>query len=85
MNWKKPGANQHPPFKKIVLGMKFPDMVELVKLDRIDETGPVFVSARKGLLTEMVNMIFTTNNAPDMKIDIDMYCEFELPEDKKDK
>lgn len=87
MNWKKPTLTNHPPFKQMVIGLQLPNKVELVKLDRIDENGPVFVSARgRGLLSEFVN-IFGNNSEGEIftkeVVKIDMYFEIELPEESK--
>lgn len=88
MNWKIPTTTQHPPFKQMVLGLQFPNKVELVKLDRIDETGPVFVSARgRGLLAEFADIFGGASPATDIiskeVVKIDMYFEIELPREGK--
>ena len=88
MNWKKPSTTEHPPFKQMVLGLQFPNKVELVKLDRIDETGPVFVSARgRGLLAEFADIFGGASPATDIiskeVVKIDMYFEIELPKEAK--
>ena len=83
MNWKKPSLENHPPFKKIVVGLQFPNKVELVKLDRIDENGPIFVAARsRGILSEFADIFGGEIKGEILsreEVKIDMYCEIELP------
>lgn len=88
MNWKKPSTTEHPPFKQIVLGLQLPNKIELVKLDRIDETGPVFQRvSRGGLLSDFIDIFGLSNS--DIKgsiteaVKIDMYSEIELPKESK--
>jgi hypothetical protein len=83
MNWIKPTTEKYPQFKKIVLGLQLPNKVELVKLDRIDENGPVFVRAYgRGLVSEFAAIFsgsdFETANKENVKVD--MYAEITLPE-----
>lgn len=47
INWNKVNEKT-PEFKKIVLGVKLPNEIELVRLDRIDENGPIFYKANSG-------------------------------------
>lgn len=86
MNWKKPSNEQHPPFKKLVLGLQLPNKVELVKLDRIDENGPVFHRAySRGLLGEFISIFSNDELGSTVKeaVQIDMYAEIELPKEEK--
>lgn len=88
MNWIKPTTEKYPQFKKIVLGLQLPNKVELVKLDRIDENGPVFVRAYgRGLVSEFAAIFsgsdFETANKEHVKVD--MYAEIDLPEVKEEK
>lgn len=92
MNWTKPSNTQYPAFKKVVLGLQLPNRVSLVKLDRIDESGPVFHrAASRSLLDEVFLTLFSdekTNMGESTSIlatevNIDMYAEIELPKDQK--
>lgn len=88
MNWKKPSNETYPPFKKIVLGLQLPNKIELVKLDRIDENGPVFHRAYgRGLLGEFVSIFGNDEMSTSVResVKIDMYAEIELPEVKEEK
>ena len=86
MNWKKPSSTVHPPVKHIVLGLQFPNAVELVKLDRIDETGPVFQKIGRTALSDFAD-IFSSTVVTDIErnvvqqVKIDMYCEIEIPKE----
>jgi hypothetical protein len=72
INWNKVNEKT-PEFKKIVLGVKLPNEIELVRLDRIDENGPIFHKANSGF--EFAD-IFTLRKT----IDIDFWAEIDLPE-----
>jgi hypothetical protein len=72
INWNKVNEKT-PEFKKIVLGVKLPNEIELVRLDRIDENGPIFHKANVGF--EFAD-IFTLRKT----IDIDFWAEIDLPE-----
>ena len=86
MNWKKVPTDLAaggegltkgmPAFKKILLGLKLPNEVSLVKLDRIDENGLVFVDAGSG--TSSTGMFFDLVKVQ-TQINIDYFCEIELP------
>jgi len=83
MKWIKPSAEKYPPFKKIVLGLQLPNRVELVKLDRIDENGPVFHRAYgRGLLEEFISIFEKEENVTTSRevVKVDMYAEIILPE-----
>jgi hypothetical protein len=85
MNWQKPSINNYPPFKQIVLGLQLPNKVDLVKLDRIDESGPVFQRVQgRGLLSEFADLLGNDDSIISVKesTKIDMYCIIELPETK---
>ena len=71
MNWQKV-SDKTPKFKQIVLGLKLPNQVDLVLLDRIDENGAIFHRANNG-----IDMSFLTIKRT---IDIDFWAEIELPE-----
>lgn len=71
INWNKVNEKT-PEFKKIVLGVKLPNEIELVRLDRIDENGPIFHKANSGF--ELAD-IFTLRKT----IDIDFWAEIDLP------
>ena len=59
MNWKKPSPTEHPPFKQIVLGLQFPNKIELVKLNHIDENGPVFHRAYgRGIISDFASIFW---------------------------
>lgn len=45
VTWKKVDSKNFPDFNKPVIGLQLPDKLVMVKLLRIDETGPVFVEA----------------------------------------
>jgi hypothetical protein len=88
MNWKKPSNEQYPPFKKIVLGLQLPNKIELVKLDRIDESGPVFHRAYgRGLLGEFISIFGNDEMSTTVResVKIDMYAEIDLPAVKEEK
>ena len=83
MKWIVPTPQNHPPFKQIVLGLRKPNMIKLVKLDRIDENGPVFVDAES--VAETANSIFGNVFTLSNQVNIDQYCIIELPkEDAKE-
>ena len=81
MNWIAPTPQKHPPFKQIVLGLKRPNSIRLVKLDRIDENGPVFVDAES--VTETANSIFGNVFTLSNQVNIDLYCIIELPKEEE--
>lgn len=86
MNWKKVPANladggkgltkEMPEFKKILLGLKLPNEICLVKLDRIDENGLVFTDAATGIGS---GMFFESILKVQTQVKIDYFCEIELP------
>ena len=87
MNWKKVPASiadggkgltqDLPEFKKILLGLKLPNEVSLVKLDRIDENGLVFIQARSG--GDLTTGLFFDAIKIQTQVKIDYFCEIELP------
>jgi hypothetical protein len=66
-------SEKTPQFKKIVLGAKLPNQIELVQLDRIDENGAVFHRANSG-----IDLSFLTVKKT---IEIDYWMEIELPKE----
>ena len=72
--WNKV-SEKTPKFKQIVLGLKFPNQIELVQLDRIDENGAIFHRANNGL-----DLAFLTVRRT---VDIDCWMEIELPQEEK--
>lgn len=64
-----------PEFKKIVLGVKLPNQVELVQLDRIDENGAIFHRANNG-----IDLSFLTVKRT---VEIDYWMEIELPKEEE--
>jgi hypothetical protein len=75
INWNKVNEKT-PEFKKIVLGVKLPNEIELVRLDRIDENGPIFHKANAGF--EFAD-IFTLRRT----VDIDFWAEIDLPKESE--
>jgi hypothetical protein len=71
INWNKV-SEKVPEFKKIVLGLKLPNQVELVVLDHINEKGLIFYRPNTGL---NFSDFFTVNKP----IDIDFWAEIDLP------
>lgn len=74
MKWNKPTLDCMPKFKEIVLGFQFPDKIQLVKLDRVDESGLVFMDANELTL----GSIFRSQT----QVNIDMWAEIEIPDVK---
>jgi hypothetical protein len=85
MNWEIPTTKNHPPFNQVILGLQLPNKVKLVKLDRIDKTGLVFVAASENPLISEFASIFgglskTINDLElNESIKIDQFCIIELP------
>lgn len=75
INWNKVNEKT-PEFKKVVLGVKLPNQVELVLLDRIDENGPIFHRANTGL--EIAD-IFSFRKT----VDIDFWADIDLPKESE--
>jgi hypothetical protein len=75
IKWRKPQFEKNPPFGKILLGLQFPDKISLVKLNKIDETGSVFVRADYNPEEILMN-IFTGSSH---HVQVDMVGEFEIP------
>ncbi len=71
MNWQKT-TEKTPKFKQIVLGLKLPNQVDLVLLDRIDETGAVFHRVNNSIDFSFLSI--------KKAVDIDFWAEIELPE-----
>jgi hypothetical protein len=71
INWNKV-SEKTPEFKKIVLGVKLPNEIELVRLDRIDENGPIFHRANYGI---GIGDFFSIRKT----VDIDLWSEINLP------
>jgi hypothetical protein len=71
MNWQKT-TEKTPKFKQIVLGLKLPNQIDLVLLDRIDENGTVFHRANNSIDFSFLSIKKT--------VDIDFWAEIELPE-----
>lgn len=75
ITWRKPKFEKNPPFGKVLLGLKFPDEIILVKLHRIDESGEVFIRADFDPRDLLMN-IFTGDVG---EVKIDLVGEIELP------
>lgn len=76
-NWIKV-SEKTPQFKQMVLGVKLPNQIELVQLDRIDENGAIFYKANSGF---EISDIFVLRRA----VEIDYWMEIELPEENSNK
>jgi hypothetical protein len=77
INWIKV-SEKTPQFKQIVLGVKLPNQIELVQLDRIDENGAIFHKVNSGF---EISDIFALRRA----VEIDYWMEIELPEENSNK
>jgi hypothetical protein len=75
-NWIKV-SEKTPQFKQIVLGVKLPNQIELVQLDRIDENGAIFHRANNG-----IDLAFLTVKRT---VEIDYWMEIVLPEENSNK
>lgn len=75
-NWIKV-SEKTPQFKQIVLGVKLPNQIELVQLDRIDENGAIFHRANNG-----IDLAFLTVKRT---VEIDYWMEIVLPGENSNK
>jgi hypothetical protein len=75
VTWKKVDSKNFPDFNKSVIGLQLPDKLIMVKLLRIDETGPVFVEASY----DSTNIFNVFREFDDSRVKLDYIGTFEIP------
>lgn len=75
VTWKKVDSKNFPDFNKSVIGLQLPDQLLMVKLLRIDESGPVFVEASY----EAADIFNIFREFDSVRVRIDYIGTFEIP------